>query len=389
MKKSLFLSLSISAIAFSSTTSNARSVVDPEVVRDALTSKQLDSYQEEGRWLGPGWWGNRLQDWSLSKNKIVCAPNRPFLAWRVAHDTTRNLDATQGKLTLSVDLHMNARGGSNNKLADDAFSGILLGSGHTIADPMARLLMFDYGVKKGKSIPAVPGSGYVIGFSGKGELHITDLDAGKVLATAKTDKFSRNTKLTVHAEKSGNQVKLSASSAGQSVAATIPAARYRGGLGLVSHSGTRAKGSYTLDTHFSNYSVKGGHQRVSSQSVGPIVCAQYTVDRGVLKLSAQCMPLPDGTEIELNYRPEGKLWQVAGKKTIHKIDRNAVFRIEKWDATKAVPYRVLVRLPGIGASTYTGTIAAEPKKDTLRLAALGCVIHRPWGKARDWNDVLY
>ena len=357
--------------------------------QDVLTSEQLDAYQTDGRWLGPGWWGNRLHDWSINEKKLVCSPNRPFLGWRVAHDTTRNLDLTQGGLELSLNITMVSKGGAKSSLAPDAMSGVLLGSGHSIPDPMARLLMFDHGMKKNAKVPAVAGSGYAIGFSGDGVLKIVDLDTGITLATAKKHDFSRAAQLKITADKNGSSVKLTAVSGGNHVSATIPAQRFRGGLGLISHSGTKAKSHYTLDTHFSNYTVKGGHQRVSQQSVGPIVCAQYTTDRGVLKLSAQCMPLPKGTEVILDYRPENSKWVSGGKKVIHEIDRNAVFRLENWDTSKAVPYRVSVRLPGIGVSSYTGMIAAEPKKDNLRLAALGCIIHRPWGKPMNWDDILY
>lgn len=370
------------------------SAKSPEILaalkaQDTLTSEQIDGYKEDGRWLGPGWWGNRLQDWSIKGGKFVCAPDRPFLAWRVAHDTTRNLDASQGKLALNVDIKMQPPEGRKNMLAADALAGVLLGAGHSMDDPMARLLMFDYGVRKGKKIPAVAGSGYAIGLGGDGTLKILDLDRGKVLATAKQGGFAGKANLKITAEKAGAQVKLTAQSGGKKVTTTIPEARFRGGLGLISHSGTRAKGHYTLSTEFSNYSVKGGNQRVASQAIGPVVCAQYTTDRGVLKLSAQCMPLPKGTEVSFDYKPEGKLWQHGGKKVLHEMDKNVLFRMEKWDASKAVPYRVGITLPGMGPSFYSGMIAAEPKKDTLRLAVLGCIIHRPWGKAMNWNDILY
>lgn len=357
--------------------------------QDALSEQQIDSYQTAGRWLGPGWWGNRLHDWSIKDSQFVCAPNRGFLAWRVAHDTTRNLDSTEGNMALTLDVSMTPMKANGAPLAPNAISGVLLGSGHSIADPMARLLMFDYGMKKKQALPSVPGSGYAVGFSGDGSLTILDLDLGKTLSTKKLAKFGTSNTLQLTTKAEGEQIVLTARSGKTEISTKIPKARFSGGLGLISHPGTKGKGVNSLITKFSNYSVKGGHQQIAAQVVGPVVSAQYTTNRGVLKLAAQCMPLPKGTELELSYRQNGQKWVSGGKQVIHDIDQKALFRVKNWDSSKAADYRVSVNLPGLGDSHYSGIIAAEPKKETLRLAALGCIIHRPWGSVWNWNQVLY
>ena len=352
------------------------------------------NYQKDGRWLGPAWWGNRLQDWKLSDNKWICAPKQSFLAWRVAHDTTRNLNIEKGPFNLTVDLKVTPTGDKNKQVAPDALAGIILGAGHSIDYPMARLFMFGYGTSRGKNLsqsraPAVPGSGYAIGLSGKGTLQILDLDTGATLAEAQQADFTKQTHLKILAEKQGDSVKITAQSGAAKATTTIPNQRFRGGLGLTSHPGTRGENVQTIQTEFSNYHVEGGYDYVASQAIGPIVCAQYTTHRGTLKLSAQCMPLPKETEITFEYKSEGQPWTLGGQKTLHEIDKNAVFRVENWNSNQPASYRLRTNIPGLKGATFEGIIAAEPKNEKLRLAVLGCIIHQPSRGSRNWNDTLY
>ena len=154
---------------------------------DILSDAQLDNFKLEGRWIGPTWWANRMADWGKNgdKDEILCAPNRPFLGWRIAADMTRNIDLTKGDLDVSVNASMMAKGNTGNKLAKDSLVGLLIGSGHSLKNPKSRALIFDFAVAtKGKNktapvgaVPAVPGSGYAVGISGDGHLKIIDLDA--------------------------------------------------------------------------------------------------------------------------------------------------------------------------------------------------------------------
>ncbi|SVD13398.1 uncharacterized protein METZ01_LOCUS366252, partial [marine metagenome] len=73
-----------------------------------------------------------------------------------------------------------------------------------------------------------------------------------------------------------------------------------------------------------------------------VAFALYTHQNGVLKLSAQLFPLKPGEkrETRLEIKRGGKWVQVA-KAEVHYPGWDAHFRIEKWDNTKNVPYRVL------------------------------------------------
>ena len=69
--------------------------------------------------------------------------------------------------------------------------------------------------------------------------------------------------------------------------------------------------------------------------------AVYTHDRGVLKLTAQLYPLlPDEPrQVRLELKRDGE-WKEIAREDIHELGWSAHFRIESWDNTKDVPYRL-------------------------------------------------
>jgi len=363
--------------------------------QDTLTDAQIDHFSAPGRWLGPGWWANRLQDWSRvgvrNKTIIQCAPNSSFLPWRVAHDMIRPLDLSTGNLDLSVNVTLQPASPDISKpLAPDSLAGVLIGTGNTLDDPMARMMVFGFHKPKKSTTPyaAVSGSGIAVGFSGDGHLRIIDLDSGKVFADA-PHKLSKVNPLHVQTRpgpKGG--ITLIASSGDTKISAVLPKERFKGGIALTSHAGTRSKNHASLVSSFSSYQPKSGFKRDNAQAVGPIATAQYTVQNGILKLSAQCLPQPLGTTGTISFFRDGK-WTKAAEAEVHPIDQLALFRIENWDMSKAVPYRVSLPLQGSKKpATFTGLITANPSQGNVRLALLGGILHRPWGEARNWRENL-
>lgn len=361
---------------------------------DVLSMAQVDAYQAPGRWLGPGWWANRLHDWRRSdQGDMWCAPAQPFLAWRVAHDMVRPLDRDAQRFDFQVKVSLETED-SAKPLAKHSLAGFLLGVGHNLPDPLARAMVFDFRRAKNATgpYPAVVGSGIAAGVSGSGQLRLVDLDHGRVLAEIQV-KLTPGMPLRLSGVRDGDafQVSLQATSTDGPVEirTKIPAARFHGGIGLLSHPGQRSKQHSSLVTRFSGYQALAGTQPTPKAAIGPVVAAQYTVHRGVLKLSAQCMPQDKGTLATLSLMRGGK-WQDVSTAKLHEVDQLALFRVEKWDSSKAVPYRVSLALAGSEKkATYSGTVAAEPEDGQVRLAVLGCIIHRPWGAVRDWSESLY
>ncbi len=99
-----------------------------------------------------------------------------------------------------------------------------------------------------------------------------------------------------------------------------------------------------------------------------VICfALYTVQNNILKLTAQLYPLEPGESrtVKLETKRNGKWKQVARAQVIER-GWTAPFRVEKWDSTRDVEYRVA---HGKNAF-YTGTILKDPvDKDVIVVAA--------------------
>ena len=109
-----------------------------------------------------------------------------------------------------------------------------------------------------------------------------------------------------------------------------------------------------------------------------VAFAIYTVDRGTLKLSAQLYPLKDGEprDVRLEVK-EGDSWKEIAKESIHYPGWSAHFRVENWDNTKTLSYRVLHG----ELAKYEGTIRRDPiDKDEIVIANLGCNSSRTKGE---------
>ncbi|MHC4199978.1 MAG: metallophosphoesterase family protein, partial [Planctomycetota bacterium] len=99
-----------------------------------------------------------------------------------------------------------------------------------------------------------------------------------------------------------------------------------------------------------------------------VICfALYTVHDGVLKLTAQLYPLKDGESrtVRLEAKRGGR-WTEVARTEIVNPGWTAPFRVEKWDMTKEVPYRVRHG----GGAVYEGIIRADPvEKNEIVVAA--------------------
>ena len=96
----------------------------------------------------------------------------------------------------------------------------------------------------------------------------------------------------------------------------------------------------------------------------------YTVSNTTLKLSAQLFPLypNESRTVRLEIK-EGNTWKEIQEQQVNEIGWSALFRVENWDNTKDVPYRLL---HGKKAS-FEGLIRKDPvDKNQIVLAAFSC-----------------
>jgi len=98
-----------------------------------------------------------------------------------------------------------------------------------------------------------------------------------------------------------------------------------------------------------------------------ICFAMYTTQNGVLKLSAQLNPLTDDDPhtVSLHILRDGQ-WKKIADAEVHKIGWTAPFRVEDWDESTAVAYRVTHPQ----GSRFEGTIRKDPADKNIVVAAV-------------------
>ncbi len=133
---------------------------------------------------------------------------------------------------------------------------------------------------------------------------------------------------------------------------------------------------------FSDWRVSGSKLTGrDDQAFGPILWSQYTLSRGILKLSAQMPPLGPGDSDTVRLQiKEGTQWKTIGEEKIHPEARTASFRINRWNDSTDADYRLAYTLKprdGTGAEHYwTGTVRRDPvDKETLTVGDVSCNIH--------------
>ena len=113
-----------------------------------------------------------------------------------------------------------------------------------------------------------------------------------------------------------------------------------------------------------------------------VAFALYTVDRGVMKMTAQLVPLlPEETrDVRLEIQQTDGTWQEIATSPVIEPGWSAHFRLEGWDATKTVPYRVRHG----EKSMFEGSIRKDPRdKPVIVVASLSCNSNQNRGPRAD------
>ncbi|ARN56416.1 metallophosphoesterase family protein [Sedimentisphaera salicampi] len=114
-----------------------------------------------------------------------------------------------------------------------------------------------------------------------------------------------------------------------------------------------------------------------------VICfGMYTTEDSVLKLTAQLFPLyPNETRtVRLEFMRDGK-WQEAARENVNDIGWSCLFRIEDWDETKDVRYR----LRHGKKAEFEGLIRKDPvNKDEITVASLNCNSNKDRGMRENY-----
>jgi len=102
-----------------------------------------------------------------------------------------------------------------------------------------------------------------------------------------------------------------------------------------------------------------------------VLCfGMYTVQRGVMKMTAQLFPLypKESRTVRLEFR-QGDQWREVQTRQVNDIGWSALFRVENWDHSGDVPYR----LRHGEKALFEGLIRKDPvDKEEIVVASLNC-----------------
>ena len=353
-------------------------------------------------WVGPEFYGCRLQDWRVHEGWIECLRADQRHPIRVMHWLTPSIRGGSGDFTVTVRLRPLGRG----QLLNDAFAGLLLGVGRLSDDWRTRALVHHRPGRDG---------GVAIGASGGGKLVLRDFGANvngggtwsvagplkegefRVLAESEQEglrprsvraELVLTVRVRVTGERASLQCKLREAGDDESIEMQLelPADLLEGGIGLVSHRGTQRAGFA-----FSELSARGGKIRVHEERrFGPVLGTLYTMEGGTLKLTAQMPPLGKDDVLQGTLElAKGDVWEQVAAAVLDPDARTLRFRAHGVKVpAEGRAYRVRYRLRrGIREwedARYEGTLRAEPgRDDELVLGAFSCVKHYTGGL--QWN----
>lgn len=310
-------------------------------------------------WIGPEYWGNRLQDWEIRNGKAVCnvsQNNRTLHS--LTHQIHKKAENFQSKVTLDW-LNPEAMG------KQEVYTGFRLGAKGNFSDYRSA---------------AVFGEGLDCGINGAGHLFI-----GKENSESKVP-LSGPITLQVDAEVRDNQYELRLSVYEENsdhVISTMSLGKIfnqdlTGNIALVSHFPDITEGGEKPAVAFSNWLLSGDKiSQSKDQAFGPVCFAYYTLHDGTLKMGAQLAPVEkiNGLKASLQIA-KGTGWVSLQEGTPDPLGRVVQFRVANWKAEEKVPYRVKLELPlkdGVYEYYYEGAIAAEPKvAEKVKLAVFSC-----------------
>ncbi|WP_435156965.1 alkaline phosphatase D family protein [Haladaptatus sp. DFWS20] len=351
-------------------------------------------------WIGPAFWGNRLQDWRLHDGRIECVCDDSNRELRTVGILTRHLVAG------TVPGHISVRTGIAGNANRDGFCGLLLGVGNQSLDYRAAAL-----AQRGSGTDG----GFLCTFERDGgvrfrehtderrPLRFAELPSRKTYPQGGPRRQDadqryqlnvdilpeRDDRFTVHVSVREHPSGVRIASATRR---NVPGSNLSGGISLVSSPPTNQPGArWWFDT------IRTGGAKIAEypeRTFGPIAGTLYSVNETELRLTAQLMPVgeTESRAVQFQYRPAdgNHPWRI-GDTTALKQGYTAPFRLDEWDSTRSWEYRIVydphlemrtdrqVREQSYQQSEsraiYRGRIAADPGENTseLTIGLFSCV----------------
>lgn len=312
----------------------------------------------ERPWLGPAYWTNPLQDWRLTGGRVELINGGPD---RNIHHLTRQIRAGKDTLDLRVQTGFTADGSGR--------AGFEMGGQGTLQE-YRNNVVHGTGLKAG-----VTADGRL--FLGESEAALDRQPGGDGIGlhlTAAPDGSGYTLALSVLDAASGEEL-------GQVQQSGVSAATLTGNLALFgSFEDPEDAALQWGDPRlwFRGWEGQGSALEAhEDRTFGPILFNHYTLSRATLKMTAQLPPVGDADDstVRLQVERSGG-WETVAKAAIHDRARTATVRVENWDDTRDVPYRLVYRYrTGEGTAThhYDGTVRHDPvDQDEIVVGGLSC-----------------
>lgn len=318
-------------------------------------------------WAGRDLWANRLQDWQVIDGQLVCSGGNFRLGGRTVHLLSARMDQAA---PFQAFVQINRLLPPEN-ISKQALGGMVFGAGEQLDVLGASLAQGTKGA----------GMGLAAGVNQKGFLEIRDLEEGRSLAVGKTSVYKEGTAaLNVVVTSRGNKWKLILSAGKNHISTDVPWAKLKGNVALFAHPGAKQSGNKKLQQaglfSFADWRISGEALQDTGVTCGSIISTQHTVSRGILKMTAQLMPVARKkyTQSVILEIQQGNEWKKRAEAEVVIPGFTATFRITGWDSTKTTPYRVTYRdvlKNGIeDLCTYSGIIQKDPiNKEKIVVAA--------------------
>ena len=344
-------------------------------------------------WPGPEYFANRMLDWQVKAGRLECLTDNKGKPMRTVHRLTHFASEKPGILEMEV-LTGTISLTSNTKPSLNTWTGFLIGVGGDHVDFRISALCHHWPAQDGGLIVAIDGTGQVVIRSNTATQKLTDLSnpdkawprlAGKAI---KGPAFGNSIpgKVRLHLKapphENGKTYRIAASARtfeGELIhqfnTPEVDSKLVDGNLALVSHHSSSMNGH---GYWFRDWKASGTKLREDpGRALGPVFAAQYTLSRGILKLTAQLPALgkQDSQEAELHIRPgQGEHWRKATTGKLHDHSFTIPFRVENWDSSREHAYRVVYKVRTGPDRTdihhFEGTIRKDPAQNKdFKLAA--------------------
>lgn len=344
-------------------------------------------------WPGPEYFANRMLDWQVNDGRLECLTGNKSKPMRTVHLLTHYTSGKKGSLEMEVLTGpLNPNPGSKPNPA--TWTGFLVGVGGSHVDFRISSLCHHWPAQDGGLIVALDGTGRVVLRNNspkarKSRLFETEkawprLPGMESRGPALLPRMPKEVRLHLKAVPNPNEdtyrVTASALTPAGELIHSFTSPSVEPGLldGNVALASSRSPSMDGPGYWYRDWKVSGTKVRGNkSRALGPVLAAQYTLSRGVLKLTAQLPALgqQDNQEADLFVRPgQGAAWKKVATGKLQDHSFTIPFRVENWDGTIEHAYRIVYRIRAGNDATNThhfeGIIRRDPALDeTFKLAA--------------------